>query len=60
MDAPLSRRPDAVLTIEVKGAVRMMPVSRHTYRIIEGRNEGERVLLWEDRRSVRKAAEAGA
>ena len=57
-------RPDAVLTIEVRGAVRMVPVSRHTYRIIEGRNAGEwvrfvredrqDVLLWEDRRLVRK------
>ncbi|MFQ5809134.1 MAG: serine hydrolase domain-containing protein [Armatimonadota bacterium] len=60
------RRPDAVLTLEVKGAVRMVPVSRHTYRIVEGRNKGEwvrfveeegkQVLLWEHRRLVRKDA----
>jgi CubicO group peptidase (beta-lactamase class C family) len=58
------RRPDAVLTIEVKGAVRMVPVSRHTYRIMEGSNkeewvrfteeDGEQVLLWEHRRLVRR------
>jgi CubicO group peptidase (beta-lactamase class C family) len=58
------RRPDAVLTIEVKGAVRMVPVSRHTYRIMEGSNKGEwvrfveedgqSILLWEHRRLVRK------
>ena len=65
----IRRRPDAVLTIEARAAIRMIPWGPDTYRIIEGLNDNEwvrftregdeQVMLWEHRRFVRRAVEEG-
>ena len=57
-------RPDAVLTLEVKGAVRLLPIGPATFRVIEGTNKGEwvrfvvedgrEVMLWEHRRLTKR------
>ncbi|PIU94690.1 MAG: hypothetical protein COS65_06320 [Armatimonadetes bacterium CG06_land_8_20_14_3_00_66_21] len=60
----IRRNPDAVLTLEVRGAIRMVPWGPQTYRIIEGLNQNEwvrfvregdlQVMVWEGRRFVRR------
>jgi CubicO group peptidase (beta-lactamase class C family) len=60
----IRRNPDAVLTIEVRGAIRMVPWGPQTYRIIEGLNQnewvrfvregGQQAMVWEGRRFVRR------
>ena len=63
--AQVRLRPDAVLTLEVKGAVRLLPIGPGTFRVMEGRNNGEWVrfvvegdretMLWEQRRLTKRA-----
>ena len=62
--AQVRLRPDAVLTLEVRGAVRLIPFGRDTFRVMEGTNKGEwvrfvrendrQVMLWEHRRLVKR------
>lgn len=65
----IRRNADAVLTLEVRGAIRMVPWGQDTYRVIEGLNKDEwvrfihegdeQVMLWEHRRFVRTAMAGG-